>query len=362
MPHTLKFGYPVGDLQAMVRYEDLANAKEEQEQKPFSNTKEHYFGGIKYSVKNHFPSKYRTYINEEGESVVYPHLLMVHGVASDASYFDPFCTDMARLGIASSVVELPRTMTAAIKGGKLLDWQVGAMAHTYELLKETSRADGEIILAGHSRGAIVATLAAQKLYDNDYYRPKGLILLAPAGIDKIAEGKLYKGVPLLGPLLVNNLVSGIGSEKERVKSNASMVARVILKNIPQSLLEVKQAMNTVVSDNFQKMPNLDILVPFAEDDEFIKYEELYKVALTNPNVSVVTVDSSHMLNNPSYEDILSLSDPRLLPGQVLQFMQSQIKNYTNRLLISKYGAVGRVGRVNLSDYIENSLELADSNR
>jgi hypothetical protein len=28
-------------------------------------------------------------------------------VASDASYFDPFCQDMARLGIASSVVELP---------------------------------------------------------------------------------------------------------------------------------------------------------------------------------------------------------------------------------------------------------------
>ena len=361
MPHTLRFGYPVGNLEAMIRYEDLANAKEEQDQNPFSNIKDYPYSGLKYSVKNHFPSKYRTYINEQGEQVIYPRLLMVHGVASDASYFDPFCQDMARLGIASSVVELPRTMTAALKGKKLLDWQAGAFAHTYELLKETNRTDGEIILAGHSRGAIVATMAAEELYDHDFYRPKGLVLLAPAGIDKIADGKIHKGVKLLGPLVVNNLVSSFGSESLRVKKNASMLARVILKNIPQSFLEVKQAMNVVVVDKLKNMRELEVFIPFAENDEFINYKELYSLALKNRNLSVETVESSHMLDNPSYEDMISLSDTRLLTGQVLAFMQSLISNYSTKVYLEKYGATARLTDINLSNYIDNDLSLADSN-
>lgn len=109
------------------------------------------------------------------------------------------------------------------------------------------------------------------------------------------------------------------------------------------------------------MPELDILIPFAEADEFIKYEKLYKVALENSNVSVVTVDSSHMLDNPSYEDMISLSDTRLLTGQVLAFMQSLISNYSTKVYLEKYGATARLTDINLSNYIDNDLSLADSN-
>lgn len=109
------------------------------------------------------------------------------------------------------------------------------------------------------------------------------------------------------------------------------------------------------------MPELDILIPFAEDDEFIKYEELYKVALENSNVSVVTVDSSHMLDNPDYEDILSLSDERLLTGQILNFMQSLIDNYSKKVYIEKYGVVARLTSNNLIEYLDEKATLADSN-
>lgn len=360
MPHTINKDYPAGNLQAMIRYEDLANAQEEQEQKPFSNVREYYFGGLKYPVKNHFPSKYRTYKNEESEDVIYPHLLMVHGVASDASYFDPFCSDMARLGIASSVVELPRTMTAALKGDKLLDWQAGAVAHTYELLKETTRTDGDIILVGHSRGFIVATLAAEKLYENEFYRPRAIMPFAPAGLKEIADGKIYKGIPLLGPLVLNSLIAGFGNNRKRVKQNASMVARVILKNIPQSLLEVKQAMNVVIVDKLKNMPEMEVFIPFAENDEFINYKELYRLALENSNVSVVTVESSHMLDNPRYDDVISLSDTRLLTGQSLAFLQYLIDNYSNKVFDGDNGISYRLSKVNVPKYYKDKI-LADSN-
>lgn len=348
--HTMRKGYPSGNPEAFLRSVDLDNKKEEDLQRPFSDIREYSHKGIRFPVKNHYPSKYRTYQNEQGEQVIYPHLLMVHGVASDASYFDAFGTNMARLGIASSAIELPRFTSGVWNGDKLLNWQVGAAAHTGELLKETTRADSDIIYVGHSRGAIVATKATRALYDNEFYRPKGLILLAPAGIDKIADGKLYKGVPLLGPLVLNNLISGF-QEGNRLIPNTTMLGRVILRNIPQTLIEVKQAMNEVITELFEEMPEIDILIPFAEDDEFIKYVELYKVALKYPNVSVVTVESSHMLDNPRYKDVISLADPRLLTGQVLAYEQAQIKNYSPITIHAASGTYCRTSNFNLQKHM-----------
>lgn len=344
--HTIRTGYPSGNPEAVVRRIDVDNKKEEELQNPFSDVREYSYKGVRYPVKNHYPTKYRTYENEQGEQVIYPHLLMVHGVASDASYFDGFGANMARLGIASSAIELPRFTSRARSSQSLLSWQVGAVAHTSELLKETASADRDVILVGHSRGAIIATKAATELYDNEFYRSKGLILLAPAGIDKIAEGKLYKGVPLLGPLVVNNLVSGF-QEGNRLIPNARMLGRVILRNIPQTLIEVKQAMNEVVTEDFKQMPETDIFIPFAEEDEFIKYADLYKVALKNKNIAVVTVESSHMLDSPRYKDVISLADPRLLTGQVLSFMQAQIEKYSPKSIHAESGSYYRLSPFNL---------------
>lgn len=338
--NTIRTGYPKNNSEALVRFEDLSNLKEEEAQIPFINEKIMSFNDMSYKVINHYPSAYRTYENERGEKVTYPHLLMVHGVASNGNYFDPLCQDMAKLGIASSVVELPRYTKAGFQPKKMLDWQVGAVANTYQSINEATSADSQIILVGHSRGAIIATKAANSLYENDN-RPEGLVLLAPAGFDKIAEGKMHKAILLLGPLVLNSLKSGF-SNRNRLKQNAAMMLGVVARNIPQSYAEIDQAINIDITNSFRDMPDLDTFVPFAKDDEFIRYEDLYKVGLEYPNVSVVTVDSSHLLDNPKYEDLISLADPRILTGQILAFMMSKIPNYAPKTFHPESGSLARL--------------------
>lgn len=51
-----------------------------------------------------------------------------------------------------------------------------------------------------------------------------------------------------------------------------MLGRVILRNIPQTLIEVKQAMNEVITELFEEMPE-GYFNPIAVD-EFIKYVKL----------------------------------------------------------------------------------------
>lgn len=349
--NTIVEGYPT-QPEAMVKAVDLENAEEEKAQQPQVSERILEYRGIRYKVIDHHPSIMRTYTSERGERIVYPHMLMVHGVASDARYFDPLCHDMARLGIASSVIELPRYATAGLHPSKLIDWQVDAVANTYEILKETERAESQIVMAGHSRGAIVATLAAHKLYDNDFYRPEGLVLLAPAGFDKIADGKMHKAALLLGPLVMNSLRGGV-TNRARLLQNTQMMLSVVLSNLPQSYAEIQQAISMDITHLFSEMPKLDILVPFAEDDEFIKYEELYHVALLHDNVSVLTVDSSHLLENPQYKDIISLADPRLLTGQLLAFLMSKIPNYTPKTYHPESGSVARLSRTNIQQYMAN---------
>lgn len=342
---TIIKGYP-NHPNAMVQFDDLQNAELEENQRPFMSERSMQYRGIRYKVVDHYPSIFRTYNNESGEAVVYPHLLMVHGVASNAHYFEPICHDMARLGIASSVVELPRYKTAGFNPSKLLDWQVGAVANTYEIMKETERAESQIVMAGHSRGAIVATMAARELYEHEFYRPEGLVLLAPAGFDTIGDGKMHRAALLLGPLIVNSLRGGVNNSG-RLRQNTKMMASVVMSNIPQSYTEIKQAIQTDITHLFSEMPKLDILVPFAEDDEFIKYEELYHVALQHDNVSVLTVDSSHLLDNPQYRDLVSLADPRILSGQLLAFLMSKIPNYSPKTYHPESGSVARLSRTNL---------------
>lgn len=357
--NTIETGYPRNDPEALIRAIDLANLQEEQQQTPYITRHNMLYQGIGYGVTNYYPTKFRTYKNEKGKDVYYPHLLMVHGVASNSSYFEPLATDMARLGIASSAVDLPRRAFAGFKPEQMLNWQVSAVANAYEHIKETERHDSEITMVGHSRGAIIATKATRQLYDNEFYRPAGLILLAPAGFEKIADGKMRKAAMQLGPLAINSFKNGL-IQPNRLKQNFGMMFTVVASNPLQSYSEINQAINIDITHLFEEMSELKIFVPFAEDDEFIKYDKLYKTALKNSNLSVVTVESSHLLDNPKYEDLISLADPRILSGQILSFSQAINKNYSIKIVHPETGSVGRLSATNIQKAMADIM-LANSN-
>ncbi len=390
MPHTIREGYKKGSARDIVLEEDLLNRRVEDSQVPSSTVEAYYYQGIDYQVKHHNPSTLRTYIDEDSRVVRYPHIIFVHGVASDLSYFDNLCEDLSRLGLSSSVIELPRLGQIFIDENELLDWQIGAVLNIYEQLK-TADSSRKIILSGHSRGGMLVIMAAEylneieaesfyetvaakfdpidtldlidmtsgEMYDlapdvfhnYQYDGPSGLIPLATAGLRKIGDGKLYKGLPMLLPLFLNNLAS-IKNKNNRFKQNALMVGRVILKNIPQTLVEVKQAMDNDVSDSLAKMPDVDIFIPFAKKDEFINYKDLYELVLTNPNVSAVTVDSAHMLDKINHDEIISEADPLTLTGQILQFCQYKAEGYSPKSFHPASGSLYRLSNFNLQQYMK----------
>lgn len=398
MPHTIKEGYKKGNARDIVFEEDRLNRRAEDSQTPSAVVEEYYFQGIDYLVKHHSPSTLRTYIDEDGSVVRYPHIIFVHGVASDFSYFDNLCEDLARLGLSSSAVNLPRIGKILIEENELLEWQIGAILNTYEQLK-TADSERKIILSGHSRGGMLAIMAAEylneieaesfyatvankfdpidtldlvdmtsedlygfvpDLFDNyKYSGPSGLIPLATAGLRKIGDGKLYNGLPMLFPLLLNNLAS-IKNKHNRFKQNTLMVGRVILKNIPQTLVEIKQAMDTDVSDSLAKMPDVEVFMPLAENDEFIDHKELSELSKDNPNVSIVTIDSAHMLDKIYHDEIISEADPLTLTGQILQFCQYKAEGYSPKSFHPASGSLYRLSYFNLQKYMSEK-ELTDSN-
>lgn len=332
--------HPVSPIAESLRSIDQENHLFEQKQFITFNDIVHTYEGANYIVRATMPSRRRTYKNEQGEDINYPSLMMVHGVASDVRYFTPLSEQMAKLGIASYVIELPR-MARPMDNEELLNWQVGAVVNTYRQIKNLE--NGDITLQGHSRGAIVATNAALSIYEDlDLVNPSGLLLLAPAGLNKIAHGNILLAIKTLGPLAINSLI-GLRKDPQRFRQHIKMLTQVVVSDLEQSLTEISHAINTDnLSDIIKQMPDVPVFIPFAEGDEFIRYTDLLKLVKDIPNVSMVTVESSHLLEDKEYCDLISLADPRILSGQLLNFLMSQTPGYTPKIISGITGEVVRL--------------------
>jgi pimeloyl-ACP methyl ester carboxylesterase len=315
--------------EAYIDKVDTPNSEQENRQLSVITHQELSCARRSFDIVTYTPSDgLRTCNDTDGNPVTYPELLMVHGVASDARYFDPLFQKMNKLGIRCSAVTLPRHRDVVPDGDTLLDWQVQASIAAYDYIK-SERPTTHIILGGHSRGAIVATKAKKQIYDESgASSDEGLLLLAPAGLDTYNTKSIGRAALNLVPLAFNSLYHS--DSKQLVGMYAVMISQVVSANVSQTVIEILQALKMNVADDISKeLAGISVFIPVAEQDEFIDHHKIVKVAelAPNSNISVATLSTNHLLGDRDRSKITSLSDPRGLPGQILGWMQSQTAGY-----------------------------------
>lgn len=317
---------------------DTPNAEREKRQLSDIKTYDLDLAGKEFHVTTFQPTDgLRTWVDESGESIQYPEILMVHGVASDSQYFWEMFRKLNKLGIACAAVELPREHNIIYDGDALLEWQSDAMVTAWNFLQK-QHDNKHIVLGGHSRGAIVAAHAATKIVDTDG-GIEGLLLLAPSVEPKSLE---RIAINLFG-LAYNSLRHS--DDVRLVGRYALMIAKVVLENPQQTVVEIKQALTSNINDLlFEKLSGISIFIPAAENDEFVDHNALARLAQMAPagNISVATLNTNHMLGEKPQQDIISLGDPRLLTGQILAWLQSQTKTYHP---LSVQGVTGEMRRI-----------------
>jgi pimeloyl-ACP methyl ester carboxylesterase len=324
---------------------DIPNAEREASQLSVIEHRELTCARRNYDIVTYTPSNsLRTCNDAEGRPVSYPELLMVHGVASDARFFDSLFQKMNKLGIRCSAISLPRQKDVVPDGHTMLDWQVQATRQAYDHIK-SERPDSHIILGGHSRGAIVATLAKKQLHDeHGSDADEGLLLLAPAGLDTYNTKSIGRAALNLLPLALNSLHHS--DSKRLVGEYALMISQVIGANPSQTFVEVLQALRmNVAHDITDDLEDVSVFIPAADKDEFIDYQKIVKVAELAPqnNVSIATLSTNHMMGERDAGDVMSLSDPRILSGQILGWMQSQTVGYRPLAVNSSSAQILRLG-------------------
>jgi pimeloyl-ACP methyl ester carboxylesterase len=323
---------------------DVPNAEREARQLSAITHVELMHDGREFDLVTYTPTDgLRTFNDSEGNSVNYPELLLVHGVASDARFFDPHLRSLNKLGVRGSAVTLPRQSETIPDADSLLEWQVEAVIVAYEEILRI-RPDAHIIIGGHSRGGIVATEAKRRIklrYPDD--ANEGLLLLAPAGLDTYRPKSLGKAALNLVPLAFNSLRHS--DSKRLVGMYALMIAQVVIANPGQTVVEIWQALHKNVDEVlFTDLSDTSVFIPVADEDEFIDHKRIIEVAELAPadNISVATLNTNHMMGSRGAAGIISLSDPRLLPGQILSWMQSQTEGYTP---LTVNAATGRTARL-----------------
>lgn len=299
--------------------------------------------GIAFCLDVHMPTDgLRSYANSNGFDVIYPHLLMSHGVASDGSYFNELAGGMNKLGIGFSTITLPRTNNFGWSSDNLLAWHSGAMVSAYNFLQEQGDIKS-IAIGGHSMGAMVAVGAGAMLgHQNPIKQPVGILELAPAGHETYTPESLAQDIINLGFLAVNS-IKQIDS-KRQLGRHALMIAKTILSNPRQSIVESIAARCTNISDTLvNELGHLPIFIITGKNDEFIDHKNLIELVKYAPtgNISLVTLDANHMLADHVSSDTISLADPRLQTGQILAWLQSLTDNYSP-LAVSSEGKIKRL--------------------
>lgn len=323
---------------------DDANAELESRQLSVITHKELLLNGDSFDLVTYTPSdKLRTFKTDEGIKVSYPELLMVHGVGSDSRYFGPLFQKMNKLGIRCSAVTLPRVHDILPDSKELLQWQVDATILAHDSIA-AEHPESQVLLGGHSHGAIIAAKALKKLHSerDPSAVADGLLLLAPAGLDTYRPKNLGIAALNLIPLAYNSLRHS--DSKRLVGSYALMVTQVVLANPGQTAVEIMQALRMNVGSILtHDLPNVSVFIPAATKDEFIDHKKILKVAelAPNSNISVATLDTNHMLGERGDADIVSLGDPRLLSGQILAWLQGRTVGY-QPLSVRPDGTIGRL--------------------
>lgn len=345
--HQQNVGYVYGQNTAQI-YEDIVdvpNADLEARQLSVIEHHELAYARRNFDIVTYTPSdSLRTCNDTEGRPVNYPELLMIHGVASDARFFDSLFQKMNKLGIRCSAISLPRQRDVVPDASTMLDWQVQAVRAAYDHIK-SERPNTHIILGGHSRGAIVATLAKKQLHDeHGSDADEGLLLLAPAGLDTYNTKSIGRAALNLLPLAYNSLHHS--DSKQLVGKYAVMISQVISANPSQTFVEILQALRmNVAQDLTEDLEDVSVFIPAADKDEFIDYQKIVKIAELAPqnNVSIATLSTNHMMGERDAGSVISLSDPRVLSGQILGWMQSQTVGYRPLAVNSANAQILRLG-------------------
>lgn len=327
---------------------DIPNAQREAEQYSDITTNRLVLEGRPYQLTTYMPSNgLRTWQNCAGERVKYPQLLLSHGVASDSRYFEALFKKLNMLGIGCSAPSLPREKGIVKDGDELIRWQAAALVQSHDFLQQTYENEN-IVLGGHSRGAIVSIKATEKLVaDSLDDGHVGLLLLAPAGLDTMSPKNLGRSALNLLPLAYNSLHHS--NDVSLIGKYALMGIQTILSNPHQSLIETYQALSMNLGGSLHtNLANVPVFIPAAEHDEFIDHKRIIQLAESAPNanICVVTMNTNHMFGQLTEPDMFSLADPRLLSGQILAWMQSLTDNYRPLSVRQDDGSVRRVQLAN----------------
>lgn len=307
---------------------DIPNAQREARQLSQITSNELSYDNEPYWLTTYMPTDgLRTWRDAENQPVLYPHILLSHGVASDSRYFDSLFHKLNKLGIGCSAITLPRHQGLP-DADTMLNWHSGALAHAHDFIQanNTSR---PIILGGHSRGAIVAINALEQLTaDDPSYSSAGLLLLAPAGLERLTPLQMAKAALNLGPLALNSFHHA--ENVRQLGHYATMIMQTIAQGPAQTAIESYQALNTHVGHKlYDTFKDVSVLITAAEFDEFVDYQQMLNFAKFAPhaNIALASLDTNHMLGERRNGDIISLADPRLLTGQILAWLQSQTTHY-----------------------------------
>lgn len=343
--HDASYVYNNDTAQLYEAIVDIPNAELEARQLSVIEHHELSYARRTFDIVTYTPSdSLRTCNDADGRPVSYPELLMIHGVASDARFFDSLFQKMNKLGIRCSAISLPRQKDVVPDAHTMLDWQIEATRTAYDYIK-SERPNAHIILGGHSRGAIVATLAKKQLHDeHGSDADEGLLLLAPAGLDTYNTKSIGRAAMNLIPLAFNSLHHS--DSKQLVGKYALMISQVVGSNPSQTIVEILQALRmNVAQDITQGLEEISVFIPAADKDEFIDYQKIVKIAELAPqnNVSIATLSTNHMMGERDAGTVISLSDPRILSGQILGWMQSQTEGYRPLAVSTASTQIHRLG-------------------
>ena len=340
------------DIYAIQKSIDLANRGIEQNQKIESWVEVYEYDSVPIRVK-HYSCELRTY-RRDGGAVAYSHQILVHGVVSSDDYFSGFSTDMAELGISSSVIDLPRLPNCMLlnQDFNLLDWQVDAVSTISQKISNDlglTRDGRGFILGGHSRGGKLAVKAASQLAKTDCAMA-GLLLLAPAGFHDIADANRFKAVGLAARMGAYAL-----RHPSTITQHAPMIIRTVAKSPLQSYMEIDDALSASVVNDLIPLVTpphpTPVMIITANADEFIS-ERLIAEALDEHGLldlmqylAMSSVASNHMLGIISTHNAISKADPNTVSGKALQFNQALAPEYSPLAINGVNGSISRLMRL-----------------
>lgn len=202
----------------------------------------------------------------------------------------------------------------------MLDW--------YGLLEKDGRFS-DIILLGHSEGALVATLAAQKTQGQQATKLKGVILLAAVGSPaaevlkmQLVAAELPHNILQMALAILQRLQNG--ERADTVPSELNVLFRPSVQNYAISwfALDPAKELARVTVPVLTVSGGRDIQVPMTEAKKLAVVENNQWLHFKNMNHILKPADADRIKNIASYSDSNLKLVPELLPA-LTDFIQKQ---------------------------------------